>query len=75
MKYVLYNLPKQIKKHTGVLCLSCGWIRLSFHGHDYVVCPCPNKTMVDGGHNYLRYGGVDLNKIQIVTVAPIKEKK
>lgn len=33
------------------------------HRHDYVVCECPNQTMVDGGRDYIRYGGKDMNLV------------
>jgi hypothetical protein len=47
-----------------VQCLECGEVLESKHRHDYVSCNCPNKTSVDGGDDYLRIGGKDLNKIK-----------
>lgn len=73
--YLLYKLPRLSKKRLGVLCLSCGWMRVSWSVHDFRTCPCPNETMVDGGNDYLRYGGKDMDLIQVVNVSPIKEKK
>lgn len=49
--------------HNSVLCLGCGAVLVSHHRHDYKTCDCENKTMVDGGNEYLRYGGVDMNKV------------
>lgn len=49
-----------------VKCLECGVVLSSEHRHDYKTCKCPNQTMVDGGNDYLRYGGKDLNKVEIV---------
>ena len=39
----------------GVHCLSCDKIMYSKHRHDFVECDC--GTFVDGGRDYLRYGG------------------
>lgn len=49
--------------HNSVICMSCGEVLVSNHRHDYVTCSCENKTMADGGTSYLRYGGVDMNKV------------
>lgn len=54
-------------KHNRVKCLECDTILESFHRHDYKTCTCPNQTAVDGGHSYLRYGGVDFNKVLLLT--------
>jgi hypothetical protein len=42
---------------VGVVCPDCKKRMFSFYRHDYKVCGCPNGTMVDGGRDYLRYGG------------------
>lgn len=47
-----------------VKCLECGAILESKHRHDFVRCKCPNETFVDGGDEYLRYGGINLWKIE-----------
>lgn len=52
------------KYPNAVQCLECEKILVSFNRHDYKVCGCPNNTMVDGGHDYFRAGGVDLSKVQ-----------
>lgn len=49
--------------HNSVLCLGCGAVLVSYHRHDYKTCTCENKTMVDGGTDYLRYGGTDMKKV------------
>ena len=34
------------------------------HRHDYVLCGCPNQTMVDGGTDYIRCGGKDMTLVE-----------
>ncbi len=46
-----------------VQCKACGEVLTSYYGHDYKTCSCPNETMVDGGNNYQRYGGVNLTLV------------
>lgn len=46
------------------VCLQCGYILHSKHRHDFVQCPCPNKTFTDGGNDYFRRGGMDLKLIK-----------
>ena len=62
--------PKQ-----GVLCRECGTILVSYSTHDYKTCSCKNETMVDGGPDYIRYGGVDLDKVLVVTVSISKDEQ
>lgn len=64
----LIELDKQV---SGVICLACGTILVSWHRHDFKYCKCPNETFVDGGRDYLRYGGVGMEFIQTVEVAPL----
>lgn len=45
-----------MKKHTGVECQMCGDIIFSEYTHDFKQCKC-GETFVDGGYDYLRYGG------------------
>ena len=54
------------RKHYKVKCLECNKIIESKYTHDYVVCGCNNNTMVDGGYDYCRYGGKDMNKIELI---------
>lgn len=53
--------------YNGVVCLNCGEKLESRHRHDYQKCTCPNEAMVDGGHDYARYGAVDMTKIVKIT--------
>ncbi len=46
-----------------VQCRECGEVLTSYHRHDYKTCGCTNETMVDGGNEYQRYGGVDLDLV------------
>lgn len=54
--------------HNSVKCLNCDEVLVSNHRHDYNQCSCPNMATVDGGHDYLRYGAKDMNKIQLFTL-------
>ena len=49
-----------------IQCLECDEILESKHRHDFVMCKCPNQTFVDGGDDYMRIGGVDMSKIQVI---------
>jgi hypothetical protein len=53
------------RKMSKVQCLGCGEVLQSKHVHDFQHCSCPNYTFVDGGFEYYRYGGMDMNKILI----------
>jgi hypothetical protein len=57
------NLNLKLRRNR-VKCLACGKIIESFDRHDYKTCGCPNDTMVDGGLEYERYGGVDMTLIE-----------
>ena len=46
-----------------VQCRECGEVLTSYHRHDYKTCGCTNKTMVDGGTDYQRYGGLNLDLV------------
>ncbi len=63
--------------YPGVVeCLQCNKVLVSFHRHDFKSCGCPNGTFVDGGTDYLRVGGVDLGKIQMLRIVKrIKRKE
>lgn len=45
-------------------CKMCGTILQSLHRHDYKKCSCDNETMLDGGLDYQRYGGHDMNLVE-----------
>ena len=63
-------------KYPGaVKCLRCEKILVSFYRHDYKTCGCPNNTMIDGGYDYLRYGGVDYNMIQVLRFIHVKNEE
>ena len=48
---------------NSVKCLVCNTILESKHRHDFVMCPCPNQTFIDGGLSYNKVGGKDLSLI------------
>lgn len=56
------NEVKQIILNR-VQCRECGEVLTSYHRHDYKTCGCTNETMVDGGNEYQRYGGKDLDLV------------
>ena len=57
------------ERYPGVIqCLQCKMILVSFNRHDYKTCQCPNKTMIDGGTDYLRCGGMDMSKVQFLKI-------
>ncbi len=56
-----------------VKCLECGKILESKYRHDFVGCGCPNATFVDGGNDYLRVGGMDLTKIEVIDESDTEE--
>lgn len=62
-------------EYNGILCLDCGWVGVSWYTHDYKTCDCNNATMIDGGTDYLRYGGKLMDKVQRVSVIVPKTKK
>lgn len=49
--------------HQAILCTGCDTVLYSLTGHHFHGCECSNETFVDGGKNYLRFGGMDLGKI------------
>lgn len=49
-----------------VKCLGCGRILESKFRHDFQMCDCANNTFVDGGEDYIRIGGKELDKIEIL---------
>ncbi len=50
----------------SVYCCQCATVLESTYRHHFVQCDCPNETFVDGGDDYTRYGGKDLNKITVM---------
>lgn len=61
----------------AILCLDCGMVLVSWYGHDYKTCGCPNSAMIDGGIDgpYNRYGAHDMSRIQLVSVSPPPKAK
>ena len=57
------KLIKVLTKNS-VKCLICNTILESKYRHNYVQCSCPNQTFTDGGLDYQRGGGKDLNLIE-----------
>ena len=49
-----------------VRCKKCAKILESVDRHDFVSCGCNNETFIDGGWDYLRYGGVDMKLVEIL---------
>jgi hypothetical protein len=58
------NGLEQIVLSTAT-CKLCGEVLISRHRHDYVMCGCDNKTMLDGGTEYQRYGGKVLKHVDL----------
>lgn len=50
-----------------VRCCVCGEILESKYRHDFEQCACVNETFVDGGNAYLRIGGKNLEKVEILS--------
>lgn len=48
-----------------IKCLNCNDIIESKHRHDLVTCKCDN-CYIDGGQDYLHFGGNDYSKILII---------
>lgn len=51
-----------------VCCLGCRQVLISRTVHDYRTCFCGNKTVVDGGTEYLRRGGDDMALVEELSV-------
>lgn len=56
---------KKIKRNI-LKCKVCGDIIESKSTHDYKVCKC-GACFVDGGKDYVRYGGKNLDDIELLT--------
>lgn len=56
-----------------VQCKSCKEVLISYHRHDYKTCDCENKTMIDGGTAYQRYGGKDLDLVDTSSTIYLSE--
>ena len=49
-----------------VYCFQCATTLTSTYRHHFVQCECPNKTFVDGGNDYCRYGGVNMERMMVL---------
>jgi hypothetical protein len=58
-----------------IQCTLCGEILESKSTHDFVMCHCDNQTFVDGGNDYMRAGGKDLNAIKVLPTRPLPKKR
>lgn len=56
-------MEKDNKIINSVKCLQCGKVLISEYRHDFQMCDCENQTFCDGGQDYCRLGGANLNKI------------
>ena len=54
---------------NAVKCNKCQEVLQSTHVYDYVECMC-QETMVDGGNEYFRYGGNDVEPLFVETNKP-----
>lgn len=48
---------------SRAICLKCRTLLESKTRHDFAACGCENQSFIDGGSDYLRMGGVDVNAI------------
>lgn len=63
-------------KYPGIIkCLRCEKILVSFDRHDFKKCGCPNNTMIDGGYDYLKCGGVDIGMIKVLRITTARKTK
>lgn len=51
--------------YSTATCKKCGDVLVSRYRHDYVMCTCDNKTMLDGGTDYQRFGGKDIRLVDL----------
>ena len=63
------DFKKSERFRSALHCLKCDNVIYSVHVHDFHNCPCGN-VFVDGGRDYLRYGGAGLSDktVNIVTL-------
>ena len=54
----------KVLTRNAVKCLVCNTVLESKHRHHYSQCSCPNETATDGGLDYVRYMGKDLDLIE-----------
>ncbi len=60
-------MKQRIRQYPNVIkCLGCGIVLVSNYRNDFKQCGCKNETFIDGGYDYLRCGGKDMKKIQVL---------
>lgn len=63
----------------AVHCLECDTVLYSINRHHYHTCDCPNKAMVDGGKDYLKYGSkngaIRVVKLDLLTNTIVEDKE
>lgn len=57
---------------NAVKCLSCEEILRSYTVHDFQCCSCANQTFTDGGHEYVRQGGINMMLVKDLSVYSMK---
>lgn len=50
----------------AIQCKECGAILISRSRHDFVQCRCDQNSFVDGGDDYMRTGGKNMDKVQVL---------
>lgn len=60
-----FQKSKQPFGDNMIRCKNCGQELISLFRHDFKRCSCPNQTFIDGGSDYLRIGGNNLDDIEI----------
>ena len=55
-----------------IKCLKCGKVIQSESVHDFVMCGCDNKTFIDGGDKYCRFGGLDMNLVELILMPEVE---
>ncbi len=69
--YVSGSTEQQMNEERfqeGVLCTACDTVLYSINRHHFHKCGCKNETFVDGGKDYLRFGGANLKLIERVEI-------
>lgn len=57
------------------ICLKCRTSLKSETVHEFSMCKCDNQSFIDGGDEYLRCGGVDMDAILMLTEDEYKESQ
>ena len=48
---------------SKIKCLCCDSILESVHTHDFHSCDCENRTYIDGGNDYMKFGCMAITKV------------